>query len=122
MTTAVETDNRYCLDCERDISHLRADAKCCNATCRKRYNRRRQVMIRHKNNALAAIRNIEALMTDSDLEILGRELLERIAAATDLEAARRAADEAAEIRRAETAAFLESRRAAIRDNGSVDAY
>jgi len=113
VTTAADTLNRYCIECGNNINHLRADAKCCDANCRKRYNRRKDAIKRHKLNAISAIRSIEALMTDDDLESFGRAILKEIEKRTDIDTARRLADEEAQERQLATAAFLESRKQAL---------
>lgn len=120
MTTAVDTLNRKCIECGNDINHLRSDAKCCDANCRKRYNRRKDAMKRYKLNAISAIRSIEALMTDDDLESFGRAILKEIEKRTDIDTARRLADEEAQESRLATAAFLESRRNALSVTTAAD--
>jgi len=121
VTTAMDTNNRYCLDCGACINHLRADAKCCNPVCRKRYNRRRDAMKRHKLNAISAIRSIEHLMTDDELSAFGKALLQEIAAMCDLDAARAAADKAAMENRLAISEFLESRKRALSVTIAADA-
>lgn len=113
MTTAMDTDNRKCIECGNDISHLRADAKCCDANCRKRYNRRKDAMKRHKLNAISSIRSIEALMTDEDLESFGRVVLLEISKRCDIDTARRLADEEKQESRLALDAFLENRKLAL---------
>jgi hypothetical protein len=120
VTTAVDTHNRYCLECGGNINHLRSDAKCCDANCRKRYNRRRDAMKRHKLNAISAIRSIEALMTDEDLESFGRAILKEIESRCDIDTARRLADTEAHESRLATAAFLESRKQALSVTTAAD--
>lgn len=110
MTTAADTDNRKCIECGADISHLRSDAKCCSALCRKKYNRRKDNIKRLKLNALLAINAIEKMMTDDDLEAFGRQALADIAKVCDVDVIRNEHHRENEMRRMEIEAFLESRK------------
>lgn len=77
-------------------------------------------MKRQKLNAISAIRSIEALMTDEDLESFGRAILKEIEKRCDIDTAKRLADEEAAERQNEIDSFLESRRKALSVTPAAD--